>query len=127
MADPVDTVVDRHSLVLRGGEFRDETFKAAGADTFPEGTILARDTSDDKLVPFDPDDAGAVGHEFVKAVLPSEVVTTGAGDTPIRALVAGVVKEQDLSIQDGATITPAMLDDLRGVGIVPIDTDELGA
>jgi hypothetical protein len=120
------TNVDTGSVVLDDAEYRDETLTVGGAVTVAEGTILARDSGTGKLVPFDPDDAGGVGHEVAKAVLPYAVTTTGAGDVAIRALVRGRVNANRLVIDDGASITADHLDQLRDYGITPVAVKQLG-
>lgn len=42
MADPITTNNDLGSVILIGGQFRDEILAFPGADTYLEGTILAR-------------------------------------------------------------------------------------
>lgn len=229
MANMTITNIDNACVVLEDEEFRDETLTFAGADTFVEGTILARKTTlsvsagtvqggtgtgtisavafvegpevplvgvyvltcieavahggvfqlkdpngaivgpylpmtpgaggattfevagltfiltdatdfivgnffnitvvaGGKLVPFDP--AGIGGVQNPVAVLTYEVTKAGSGDVAIRACVSGKVNKNRLIIDvdgTGANITNAILDQLRGVGIIAIDVDNLSA
>lgn len=79
-----------------------------------------------KLVPFNP--AGAGGAQFPKAVLTYEVTKAGAGDLPVRVLVAGEVNKDRLIIDvdgTGANITAAIIDQLRDVGIIATTVKQL--
>lgn len=79
-----------------------------------------------KLVVYNP--AGAGGVQRPLAVLTYDVSRTGAGDVPIRAMVAGKVNKNRLIINvdgTGANITAAILDDLRRAGVMAEDTKQL--
>lgn len=126
MANPEITNVDLFSIELEGGKFRDEYLTAAGAHTFRKGTILARSSATGRLVPFAA--GGANGADVPLAVLTYDVVATGAGDIPIRALVAGEVNRTRLIIDadgSGANVTAAIVDGLRNYGIVPTDVQQI--
>jgi hypothetical protein len=225
MANPTITNINVRNLVMEGASYRDETFTAAGAATYAEGTILARQAVatavvvaagsntgngtctvasvvNSPIVPIvgayvltcitavthggifklvDPNGAvvsnylpmtastgaatvfevgglvftltdgstdfaaadsftitvaangklvvyataGAGGAQIPVAVLPYEVITSGAGDVSIRALVAGKVIKEELVINGGGTVTNAILDQLRNVGIVAANVTEL--
>lgn len=127
MANIEITNNDNGSIALRDEEFRDDLLTFAGADTVLEGTILARDSVSLKLVPFV---IGGVTNEngIPKAVITYDVTATGAGDVPVRALVAGVVRKNRLIVDadgTGANITKAHLDQLRSYSIVAIDSKQL--
>jgi hypothetical protein len=98
-----------------------------GATDFAVGdTFTLTVASVGKLVPFNP--AGAGGAQKPVAVLTYDVSRTGAGDVKIRALVKGVVNKNRLLIDvdgNGNNITSAILDQLRDMGIVPIDVAQL--
>lgn len=82
--------------------------------------------ADGDLVPFDP--AGEGGEQIPVAVLTYESVRTGAGDNAIRALIGGVVNKTRLIIDvdgDGSNVNNAVLDQLRHVGITPIDVEQI--
>jgi hypothetical protein len=128
MPNPETTYLDLGSIELEGGKFRDELLTFAATDTFARGTILARLTATGKLVPFAP--GGTGGAEVPLAVLTYEVSRTGAGDVPIRALVAGEVNRQRLIIDadgTGVNVTSAVVDGLRHYGIVATDVQQLAS
>jgi len=60
-----------------------------------------------------------------KAVLNYELAAAN-GDNVVRALVAGEVRDSALVINNGASMTDAIRDQLRDYGIVPVETAELG-
>ena len=127
MADPTISNVDLGSVILKDALFRDEELTLAGADTIAEGTILARDSASLLLVLFV---KGGVTNEngIPKAVLTYEVVSTGAGDVPIRAMLSGEVRKERLIIDadgDGSNIDNAVLDQLRDYKIIAQDVSEL--
>lgn len=118
---------DLSSVILKDAQFRDELLTFAGADTFAEGTILARDSVSLKLVPFV---KGGTTNEngIPKAILTYEVSATGAGDVAIRAGVSGSFEAGDLIIDadgDASNVDNAVLDQLRAYGLVAIDVQEL--
>ena len=94
---------------LDDGLFKTEVFTAPGADTFPQGLILARLTSSSKLVPYET--AQSDGSEIPLAILTVELITTGSGDTTIRALVRGTVREDQLLVYTGGSpVAPTTLE-----------------
>lgn len=126
MADPVITNIDNRTVLIQDAQFNDEVITFAGADTFAEGTVMARITATDKVVPWD--SGGAAGTEIPKGVLTFDLVATGAGDVSARMLVGGVVREE-LLLEDGvgtANIDKALLDKLRDFGIIALSSVELG-
>lgn len=126
MANPETTYIDLGNIELEGGKFRDEYLTAAGAHTFLRGTILARSSATGKLVPYA--SGGANGAGTALAVLTYEVVAAGAGDIPIRALVAGEVNRTRLIVDadgNGTNVTSAVVDSLRDYAIVATDVQQL--
>ena len=118
---------DLNSPILADADFRDELLTFAGADTLAPGTILARDSGTLKLVIFV---KGGVTNEngIPKAILTYEVVAAGAGDETIRAGLAGKYRKEKLVIDadgDDSNIDAAVIDQLRGYGLTPIDVKEL--
>ena len=118
---------DLGSVVYKDGEFRDDLLTFAGADTFAEGTILARDSVSLKLVPFV---KGGVTNEngIPKTVLTYEVSATGAGDVAVRSLVSGTVRKERLIIDadgDDSNVDNAVIDQLRDYSIVAANVQEL--
>lgn len=98
-----------------------------GATNFAvDDTATLTVAADGDLVPFDP--AGDGGEQIPVAILTYEVVRTGGGDTPIRALIGGVVNSTRLIIDvdgDGSNVNNAVRDQLRHVGITPLDVEQL--
>ena len=126
MPDPTITNVDTGSVVLRDIENQDDTVTFAGADTFVEGTILARLTATGKLVAFVK--GGAGGNEIPKAILTYDLTATGAGDLPARVATKGSFRKERLVIDadgDDSNIDDVVKDQLRDYGLVPVDVSEL--
>jgi len=122
------TALDYGSIILQGGEFKDDLLTLGGAVTVLEGTILARDSVSLKLVPFVK--GGATNENGIpKAVLTYPITSTGAGDVPVRALIAGEVREERLVIDadgDNSNVDNKVLDQLRAYGITPASVTDLG-
>lgn len=96
-------------LLLDDGQFRQETFTAAGANTYPVGLLLARNTSTSKLVVFV--NGGATGTGTPLAILTRELITTGAGDTVLRVLRSGELREDRLLVWTGGSpVVPTTLE-----------------
>ncbi len=127
MANITITNVDLGSVILQDGQFRDDLLTLAGAVTVLEGTILARDSASLKLVLYVK--GGSTNENGIpKAVLTYEVVSTGAGDVPIRDMVSGSVRAPRLVIAadgDASNIDAAVLDELRDYSLISIDVQEL--
>ena len=119
--------VDLGSVILKDAQFRDGVIVFAGVATLLEGTILARDSVSLKFVPFVK--GGATNENGIpKAVLTYPVTSTGAGDVAARTGVAGSYRKERLVIDadgDDSNIDPAVIDQLRDYGLVPIDVQEL--
>ena len=127
MANSTITNLNLSSLILKDGEFRNDTLTLAGALTVAAGTILARDSSTLKLVPF-VKGGSTNGNGIPKAILTYAVTSTGAGDTPIRDMVSGSVRAGLLVIiadGDASNVDNAVLDQLRAYSLVSIDVQEL--
>ncbi len=127
MSNITTTDVNAGSVEKRDGIFRDETLDIAGAATFKEGTILARDSVSLKLVLFVK--GGSTNENGIpKAVLPYQLVAADASDQRIRALVAGVVNKERLVIHadgDDSNVDAAVEDQLRSFGIVAESAQQL--
>ena len=127
MPDPVVTNIDNSTVIVKDAEFRDELVTFVGADTFVEGTILARDSVSLNLVLFV---KGGVANEngIPKAILTYDVVATGAGDILARAAMSGVFRKEKLVIDadgDASNVDNAVIDQLRDYGLIPLDVSEL--
>jgi len=121
------TNVDLGSVILKNAEHRDDTITFAGADTFAEGTILARDSVSGKLVLFVKGGV-ANGNGIPKAVLTYDITLAAGGDSPARVMVSGEVRKERLIIDadgDDSNIDAAVIDQLRDYSIVAINVTEL--
>ena len=121
------TNVDVGNVLLAYGEFRDYTLTGTANDVIAEGTILARDTTTQNLVLY-VKGGTSQGNGVPSVVMTYAVTIPTGGSIPVRALVSGNVRMERLIIDaDGnaSNIDNAVIDGLRGVGIVPIDTFEL--
>jgi hypothetical protein len=122
MANLTVTNCEFSPVVVSNPVYRDELLTLAGADVIAAGTILARSTATLKLVLYVKGGSTA-GNGVACAVLPYAVTSTGAGDTPVRALVSGEVSKTALVIDaDGtdANIDGTVVDLLRARGITPL-------
>lgn len=94
-----------------------------GATDFAAGDIFNLPVvSNGKITVFNP--AGAGGAQKIKGVLTNEISRATAGNEPFRMMVSGKVRKNRLIIDvdgDGDNITDAILDQLRGIGITPVD------
>jgi hypothetical protein len=127
MSNITITNVDLGSVIFKDAELRDESLTLAGAVTVKEGTLLARDSSTLKLVLF-VKGGSTNGNGIPKAVLTYKVVSTGAGDVAIRAMVSGEVKSGRLVIAaDGnaSNVDAVVLDQLRDYSLISISVQEL--
>lgn len=127
MANLTITNLDLGNVILQEVDARDELLTFTGAGTVLEGTILARDSVSEKLIPFVK--GGSTNEDGIpKAVISYEVVATGAGDEAIRALVAGKVRKQRLVIfadGDSSNVDDVVIDQLRDFSIIALDVQEL--
>ena len=104
--------------------FDDETFTAAGAETYVAGTVLGRLTADSKLVPYA--SGGAGGAEIPVAVLLDDLEADAAGDIPIRPILSGQVRANDLIEHGvGAITSKLVFDQLRDYSIIALSTTQL--
>jgi len=121
------TNVDLGSVILSEASFRDELLTFAGAATIKEGTILARDTGTNKLVPFVKGGV-ANGNGIPNSIVTYDVTADAAGDVAVRVGVSGKYRKERLVIDadgDATNVDSAVIDQLRDFGLVPIDVEEL--
>ena len=124
MPNPIVTEITTKGVVIIGAAFEDATLTAAAAETWPEGTVLAKaDAEPAKYVRFDP--AGADGVEVPKAVLSYAQTFTAAGDVGGRVLISGEVRKSMLVDAAGVALTPAAIDALRDYTIITKSTTQL--
>lgn len=126
LVDPNGAVV-ASGLVLTVGAGAATVFEAAGlqftitdgaADFVVGDTATLTVAADGNLVLFATDGAG--GAQIPKAVLTYEVVSTGAGDTPVRVLERGKVNFNRLIIDadgDNSNVDTIVIEQLRDYGI----------
>ena len=121
------TNVDQGSVILKNAQHRDDIITFAGADTFAEGTILARDSVSGKLVLFVK--GGATNENGIpKAILTYDITLAAGGDSPARVMVSGEVRKERLIIDadgDDTNVDAAVIDQLRDYGLVAISVSEL--
>lgn len=102
MVNPVITNVDIGNGVIVRGPMRDELLTFAGAGTVLHMSLVARDTTTDKLVPYVK--AGVTqGNGVVHGIITTgDVVAAGAGDVPVRLMQSGeVILERIIIDADG--------------------------
>lgn len=127
MANIEITNVDLGSSLLESEGAADGTIAFGGADVLVDGTILARDTSNDKFQIYAKDGV-TNGNGIPVAILTYELEATGAGDLPIRVVVAGRFRKERLVIDadgDDQNIDGQVRDELQQTGLVAIDTEQL--
>lgn len=120
MDNPVITNIDQGSVPLDAPKYQADTFTAAGAGTILAGTILARDSVSLKLVVFAK--GGATNENGIpKAITDVDIVATGAGDLPVRPIIAGGYRREKLIIDadgDDSNVDEAVVDQLRDFSLV---------
>ncbi len=104
--------------ILSNLEPRDETLTAT-IKTYPVGTLLARNTSTLKLIPF-VKGGNSNGNGIINSVLTAELVATAAQDYGVSVMIAGQVDKDLLIINaDGnaSNVDAAIVDELAKMGI----------
>lgn len=117
--DPVITNIDIGEAFLKDGVFENETLTHGGAGTILKGTILARHSSNGKLIPY-VIGGSSNGNGVPKAILMHDSVAAGSGDKPVRVAVQGQFVKDKLIVDadgDDSNITSAILDSLRLYGL----------
>lgn len=94
-----------------------------GAATWPAGSVLGKVTASGKYARFAP--GAADGSEVPIAVLSQDVEAAGAGDVPIRPVIAGRVRAGDLVNDVDAALTAVQIDQLRDYSIIALGTTQL--
>ena len=125
--NPEITNIDVGGVLQAGDNSFDDNLLTHDGDVL-EGTLLARSTATNKLVPYVKGGAVA-GNGIVNSVLTYEGVTNAApGDTAIRNLIAGKVRKDKLVIDadgDASNIDTDEIDALNALGIIASDVQEL--
>jgi hypothetical protein len=112
------TTTTLSKVILSNLEPRDETLTAT-IKTYPVGTLLARDTSTLKLVPF-VKGGSTNGNGIINSVLSAELVASAAQDYNVSTMIAGQVDKNLLIIDaDGnaSNVDAAIVDELAKMGI----------
>jgi hypothetical protein len=127
MANLTITELDLGSVVYEAGEFRDDELTFSAAATVAAGTILARDSSTLKLVPYV---KGGTTNEngIPKAIMTYDVTADAAGDEPVRPMISGKVRAEKLIIDadgDATNVDASVLDALRNYSLIAVDISEL--
>jgi hypothetical protein len=99
------------------------TINDGGTDFAAGDTFTLPVVASSLMVPYSP--SGAGGAQYPKAVLTYPVAATGAGNVGARVLVSGKVDKTRLVIHGGGTVTPAIHDQLRATGIIPVNVAQL--
>lgn len=99
------------------------TITDGATDFVATDTFTLAVAADGNFVIYDP--AGVGGAQLPSAVLTYDVSNTGAGNVSIRAMVGGEVRREKLIIDGGGSITDALVDQLRDMGIVSLSITEL--
>jgi hypothetical protein len=127
MANSTINNVDLGAVAIKDAIFLDEVVNFSGGDTYAAGTIMARHSGNNKLIPF-VKGGNSNGNGIPKAVLTYPVERANAGDVTARALVRGHVNRDRLIIDadgDGSNIDDVVLDQLRAYGIVASPVEQL--
>jgi len=115
------------SLVVFDAVYLDDTVTFAGAGTLKAGTILARNSSTLKLVPY-VKGGSTNGNGIPKAVILDAITAAGAGDLPCKPIVSGRLRKDYLVIDadgDASNVDAAVIDELRDFTIIAQATTEL--
>lgn len=110
-------------IVIWEPVYEDAIITFPGASTFPAGAVLAKIDGTDEYQRFNP--GLADGREIPKAVLAFELTADGAGDLPVRVIISGRVRREDLSDNLGAVLTQDAIDLLRDYTIIGQTTTQL--
>lgn len=110
-------------IALWGTVHEDAVAVFGGAATWPAGSVLGKVTASGKYARFAP--GASDGSEVPIAVLSQEVEAAGAGDVPIRLLIAGRVRAGDLVNNVDAALTAVQIDQLRDYSIIALGTTQL--
>ena len=107
--------------------FSDESLTFSGAETSLAGTILARDTSTMRMVPY-VIGGSTNGNGIPKAILTQDVIALGAGNVACRPALSGQVRRSQIVINadgDNSNLTKAIEDQLLDFGLIVLSTNQL--
>lgn len=117
---------DSSPLVLSTLHTPDEVITLTLDEVVPKGQLIARNTTNGKLVSYQAA-AGVAGSAIPIGVMQYDLTATAAGDYPVRPLLAGTVVKEKLVTKLADPITNMVLDQLRSYGVIAVSVDELGA
>jgi hypothetical protein len=127
MANIVVTNVVTGEVVLRNGEWSDNVVTLGAGITLLKGTLLARETATQKLLPYvkggDPTVDGTP-----TAVITYEFTSVAAGDYTIRPAIKGTLSFEKLVIAvdgDNSNIDQVVRDELRTYALPVVDVRDL--
>jgi len=123
MANIETTNNKTRGIVLWEPVHEDAVAVFGGAATWPAGSVLGKVTASGKYARFAP--GAADGSEVPIAVLSQDVEAAGAGDVPIRPVIAGRVRAGDLVNNVDAALTAVQIDQLRDYSIIALGTTQL--
>jgi len=112
MATQPTTTIERAEMLIENRWSRDAIITATGAITIKRGTLLARQTSTQKLIPYVKGGTTDGDGNFVAVAL-EEHVFTGAGDAAARPSFQGDYRKHLLIIQadgDATNIDDSVVD-----------------
>lgn len=118
---------DLGSVVIEYGRFRDDLITFTAAGTYVKGTILARDTATNALVPY-VKGGTTNGNGIPRRVLTYDLVADAAGDVSARSMMDGVLQKDRLVIfadGDASNVDDVVIDLMQNVGFQVLDTREL--
>lgn len=113
--------------ILKKGRFEDVLFTSAGAATYLDNTLVARDTSTLKIVPF-VKGGTTDGNGVVYGILTKGFSASGAGDTATRVMLTGEISKIKTVIHadgDSSNIDGAVKMTAKDTGIVIVDSVSL--
>lgn len=126
MSNLTITNVDIGPDLIDGRNFDPSVLTFAGAATVIKGTILARDSSTLKWVPFVK--GGSTNENGIpKGLITHDVTAEGAGDIAVRVLIDGEYRAESLIIDadgDDSNIDAAVLDQLRDYKITAVSVTD---
>ncbi|BAV81049.1 hypothetical protein [Vibrio phage CKB-S1] len=112
-----------NGITIFDAVFDDATLKAAAAETWPAGAVLAQDTSDNTYVRYNP--SGSNGTNIPSAVLTQPVTFDAAGNVPGRPAFQGRFRLEDLVDSADAALTQAARLGLRDYAILTQSTRQI--
>ena len=113
--------------IIKQGRFESILFTSAGAATYLDNTIVARDTSTLKAVPY-VKGGSTNGNGVVYGILTKGFTAAGAGDTPVRVLLTCEIAKTKTVIHadgDSSNIDGAVKMSAKSTGIVIVDDTDL--